>query len=410
MDAIDRMARPRQKRGQRLGQRQVIFDKQQTHGFPRTASLVEPPPLPQFQIPVLERCPHIGQGRAMWRILLLLLAVPACADPTRFPAPEGEGAVLTLYSTLDTPLARPLIAAFQTRNPTVSVLYEDLLAAEIAARVIAETDAGQPTADFVFSSGMDLQVKLANDGYAQPVSVPLARDWPDWANWRDMAFALTYEPGVLVWHKPSFPDGPPVSRLEMIDWLKTPQARGRIGTYDVAHSAVGYLYLARDAEHFADIWSLVGAMGRAELQAFATSGEIIDRVADGRLALGYNILGSYADARARQSPDLGVVLLKDFTVVTSRVGLVPRAAARPDLGTAFLAFLMGREGQTIMADRLRIGAVSLEVSGQNSARAMEAALGDQLRPVPVSPGLLVYLDQSKRARLIARWQAALDAP
>jgi iron(III) transport system substrate-binding protein len=343
----------------------------------------------------------------MWRLLLPLLALPAWADPTRFPAPEGEEASLTLYSTLDTPLAQPLIAAFQTEHPTVTVVYEDLLAADIATRVTSETDAGQPTADFVFSSGMDLQVKLANDGYAQPVDVPLARDWPDWANWRDMAFALTYEPGVLVWHKPSFPQGPPQSRLEMIDWLKRPEAQGRIGTYDVARSAVGYLYLARDAEHFADIWSLVAAMGRAGLQTFSTSAEIIDRVEDGRLALGYNILGSYADARARANPDLGVVLLKDFTVVTSRVGLVPRAAARSDLGTAFLAFLMGREGQTIMADRLRLAAVSLEVSGQNTARAMEAALGDQLRPVPVSPGLLVYLDQAKRARLLERWHDAL---
>jgi iron(III) transport system substrate-binding protein len=344
----------------------------------------------------------------MWRILAFLIALPALADPARFPAPGDEAAVLTLYSTLDTPLAEPLIAAFQVGNPSITVLYEDLLAADIAQRVIAETDAGQPTADFVFSSGMDLQVKLANDGYAQPVDVPLARDWPDWANWRDMAFALTFEPGVLVWHKPSFPDGPPESRLKIIDWLKRPEARGRIGTYDINSSAVGYLYLARDAEHFADIWSLVAAMGRADLQTFSTSGEIIDRVADGRLALGYNILGSYADARARANPDLGVVLLKDFTVVTSRVGLVPRAAARPDLGSAFLAFLMGRDGQTIMADRLRLAAVSLEVSGQNSARAMEAALGDQLRPVPVSPGLLVYLDQSKRARMLALWRRALQ--
>lgn len=345
----------------------------------------------------------------MWRalILALVLTPPALAETQYFPAQGTGTATLTIYSTLDRPLAAPLITAFQTQNPGIAVLYDDLLATEIAARVIAETDAGATTADFVFSSAMDLQVKLANDGYAQPVTVPQAEGWPDWAQWRDTAFALTFEPGVLVWHKPSFPNGPPQSRLEMIDWLKTPEAKGRIGTYDVANSAVGYLYLARDAEHFADIWSLVAAMGRADLQVFRTSKDIIDRVADGRLALGYNILGSYADDRARAEPDLGIVLLKDFTVVTSRVGLVPRAAARPDLGQAFLAFLMGREGQTIMADRLRLAAVSLEVSGENSARAMEAALGDQLRPVPVSPGLLAYLDQSKRTKLLARWTAAL---
>jgi iron(III) transport system substrate-binding protein len=34
-------------------------------------------------------------------------------------------------------------------------------------------------------------------------------------------------------------------------------------------------------------------------------------------------------------------------------------------------------------------------------------LGDQLRPVPVSPGVLVYLDQAKRQRLLRLWREAL---
>jgi iron(III) transport system substrate-binding protein len=38
---------------------------------------------------------------------------------------------------------------------------------------------------------------------------------------------------------------------------------------------------------------------------------------------------------------------------------------------------------------------------------MQAALGDQLRPVPVSPGVLVYLDQAKRKRLLRLWNEAL---
>ena len=90
---------------------------------------------------------------------------------------------------------------------------------------------GGPTADFVFSSAMDMQIKLANDGYAQPVAVPAARDWPAWANWQDTAFALTFEPAVLVYHKPSFPDGPPQSRLDLMDWLRSAPARlrGKIG-------------------------------------------------------------------------------------------------------------------------------------------------------------------------------------
>lgn len=148
-------------------------------------------------------------------------------------------------------------------------------------------------------------------------------------------------------------------------------------------------------------------MAEAGLQTFPTSQDIISRVADGRLILGYNILGSYAADQARGAPDLGLVLLRDFTVVVSRVALVPRAAASPDLGAGFLAFLMSREGQTLLSEKLRLPAVSLEVSGADNARAMRAALGDQLRPVPVSPGVLVYLDQAKQKRIFRLWRAAL---
>lgn len=340
-------------------------------------------------------------------LCLTLAALPAAvrAESALYPAPSGDaGPELVIYSTLDTRLAAPLIAAFQTANPDTAVRYEDLLAGEIAARVKDETDAGRPTADFVFSSAMDLQIKLANDGYAQPVRAANARAWPAWASWQDTAFALTFEPAVLVYHKPDFPDGPPQSRLALLEWLRAAPPAS-IGTYDIEQSAVGYLFLARDAEHFPDIWSLLRQM--QGLQTFPTSQDIIDRVADGRLSLGYNILGSYAADQARGHPDLGFVLLRDFTVVVSRVALVPRAAASPDLGTAFLNFLMSRDGQTLLSEKLRLPAVSLEVSGANTGQAMQAALGPQLRPVAVSPGVLVYLDQSKRKRLIRLWRESL---
>ena len=345
-------------------------------------------------------------------VLAACLAVsPAGAEVFTFPALSGgDGPEVVIYSSLDERLAQPLIAGFQAENPEVAVRYEDLLTGEIATRITAETDAGGPTADFAFSSAMDLQVKLANDGYARPTDVPESEAWPRWANWRNMAFALTFEPAVLVYNRKAFAGRPPPStRFEMVKWLaeQGPAVHGRIGTYDIEKSAVGFLFLARDQEHYPDIWSVVRAMGTAGVQEFATSQEILDRVSDGRLFVGYNILGSYAADWARNHPDVGLVLPRDFTVVVSRVGLVPRAAGRPDLGERFLGFVMSKAGQTILAEKLRLPAVSLEVSDENSARTMEAALGAQLRPVPVSPGLLVYLDQSKRARLIARWHAAL---
>ena len=38
---------------------------------------------------------------------------------------------------------------------------------------------------------------------------------------------------------------------------------------------------------------------------------------------------------------------------------------------------------------------------------MDDLAGLRLKPVPVSPGLLAYLDGATRARLLARWNRAL---
>lgn len=343
---------------------------------------------------------------------LLALALPAFGDVTSYPALSNRpnAPELVVYSSLDEPLARPMIRAFQKANPDIAVRYEDMLTGEIHDRIVEETDGGQKTADFAFSSAMDLQVKLANDGYAQPSRLPMSARWPAWANWRDTAYALTFEPAVFVYHKPSFQKTPPPStRAEFIAYLRREgdAVFGRIGTYDIERSGVGFLFLSRDQEQFDDIWSVVKAMGSAGVKLYSTSEAILERVADGRFVLGYNILGSYAADWASNHPDVGIVLPKDYTVVMSRIGLVPQAARSPDLGRRFLEFFMSKEGQTILAQELEIPAVSPDVAEGNTATTMRDMLGGQLKPVPVSPGLMVYLDQVKRARLIARWNDEL---
>ncbi len=348
------------------------------------------------------------------RVLLAmaLLTTPAAAQLTLYPALEDgpDARTVTVYSSLDEPLARPMIDAFRAINPTVAVAYEDMQTADIYDRIVRETDAGQATADFAFSSAMDLQMKLANDGYAQPAIVPLSQSWPRWATWRDTAYALTYEPAVFVYNKPAFAaHGPPATRGELLDYLEAnaDAIYGRVGTYDIERSGVGFMFFSRDQEQYSDLWTLVGAMGAAGVKLYSTTSAIVERVADGQFVFGYNILGSYAAEAAARNPDLGIVLPRDYTIVTSRIGLVPKAAANPDLGGRYLDFFMSAEGQAIMADKLQIAALNPDVSGRNTANAMQLALGNQLRPVPVSPGLMVYLDQVKRARLIKRWNDAL---
>lgn len=353
------------------------------------------------------------KARALPFLLMLLCPIVAsAAQDTIFPALSGreDAPVLTVYSSLDSPLALPMISGFQKVNPDVTIRYFEMLTGEIYDRIVLETDAGQKTADFAFSSAMDLQVKLANDGYAQASDLPMSSRWPTWANWRNTVYALTFEPAVFVYHKPSFLAAPPPStRAELVNYLhdQGDAIHGRIGTYDIERSGVGFLFMSRDQEQFGDIWSVIGAMGAAGVKLYSTSEAILERVADGRFKLGYNIVGSYASNWASRHPNIGILLPKDYTVVMSRIGLVPQAAASPDLGRKYLEFFMSKEGQTILAREVQIPAVSPDVADANTGTALQKILGGQLKPVPVSLGLMVYLDQVKRARLISHWNDVL---
>ena len=348
--------------------------------------------------------------RLICSFFMLSCWISVAAAQTVFPAVNsGASRILTVYSSLDEDVSQPLVAAFQQLNPDVEVHYYELQTLEIYERVITEVDGGGTTADLLLSSAMDLQVKLANDGYAQDVG-SLVGNWPVWAKWRNSAFGLTFEPSVIVYHKPSFTNlKPPANRAELIELLTDNDNNlfRRAATYDIERAGLGFLFLARDQEHDRNIWRLINAMGSAGVKLYSNSSSILERVADGRLSLGYNILGSYAQNWIDRFPDLGIILPEDFTVVMSRIALVPKAARRPLLGRQLLSFLTSVEGQTVMARDLKLTALHPDITGENTASAFRKKFGPRLRPIPIGPGLVAYLDQVKRARFINRWNKAL---
>ena len=356
-----------------------------------------------------------GMIRCIIVMLFFMVAAPGPGmAQTLYPARNGAetSRVVTVYSSIDEAIALPLIDAFRDTNPTIAVRYVEAQTVDIYERVVQESDAGKPTADIAISSAMDLQMKLANDGYARRISSFASGQWPKWANWRDSAIGLTYEPAVIVYHKPDFVAAPPPqTRAELEQYLRanSNDLQGRIGTYDIERAGVGLLFLARDIENHRDIWSLVGAMGGAGVKLYSTSSAILERVADGRFALGYNILGSYAAEWAKTHPDIGIVMPRDYTVVMTRVAVVPMRAGSPDLGERFLQYLMSPEGQKVMAEQSGLPAIHPAVDGPNTATALIRQMGGQLRPAPLTPALMVYLDQAKRGRVVARWNKELRA-
>ena len=99
-------------------------------------------------------------------VTLLALSPPVFAQTPwqtewsqRLEAAKKEGKVV-VYATTDAVAANPLIKDFESLYPGIKVEYSDLNSTELYNRFIAEAAANNGTADVLWSSAMDLQVKL----------------------------------------------------------------------------------------------------------------------------------------------------------------------------------------------------------------------------------------------------------
>ncbi len=152
----------------------------------------------------------------------------------------------------------------------------------------------------VISSAMDLQMKLANDGFASSLSDQSLGQVPAWARWRDVLVALAQEPVVTVLNRDAFSGAPiPETRTELAAILREnpDRYRGMLGTYDPMKSGAGYLFASQDARYSDTFWRLAEIMGGLRAQLYTTSSSMIEDVATGKIAMAYNVVGSYAMAR-----------------------------------------------------------------------------------------------------------------
>ncbi|GAC1340974.1 MAG: ABC transporter substrate-binding protein [Myxococcales bacterium] len=323
-------------------------------------------------------------------------------------AAEKEGK-LSVYSTTDAALVAPLLKDFAKLHPKITLEYNDMNSTELYNRVISEAAAGSGSGDFVWSSAMDLQIKLANDAYAQAYESPETPHLPQWANWRNEAFATTFEPIAFAYNKRLLkPEEVPQSHAELTRALAAnPERwRGKLTSYDPERSGIGFLLITQDARLDPNFAATERAYGAVGVKLYTSAGAMLERIGSGEHLLGFNIFGSYATARQRKDPSIGIVYPKDYTLVMSRIALIPKAAKHPNAAKLFLDYLLSKRGQELIANAA-LFSIRDDVEGATTAAALTKQLGGTLKPMPVGPSLLVYLDQAKRLEFLKQWQQAL---
>lgn len=336
-------------------------------------------------------------GFALGLIFLCSAASAIELEESRTYLVEDEQTVLRVLSTADVDVFEPILLAFQQRHPTISIQYDVASSADVMRGIYDEG----LVYDLAISSAMDLQIKLANDGFALDYRSDQTDGLPDWATWRDQVFAFTQEPTVLVVSQDAFRDKPyPKNREALIELLRTyaDEFDGKIGTYDLRVSGAGYLFATQDSRNTENFWQLTEVMGRLNARLYCCSGDMISDVADGTLAIAYNALGSYAQSRLDNTPGIEIIEMDDYVSVMLRTALIPvgaRSVAQSGLMIDFLASLNARP----------------DLVAQTGLPAVEALRPDEAperRPIRLGPGLLVFLDKMRRETFLRSWVSSME--
>jgi len=295
-------------------------------------------------------------------------------------------------------------------HPEIRLRYVELDAQPLFDRFLAESAAGRTGADILFSSAMDLQVKLVNDGFAQAHRSDNADKLPPWARWRSEIFGLTFEPVVMVVNPKTMSARLlPKNRVELVQSLRDDPRfwRGRVGTYDINASSVGYLLASQDARLSSEFGALTEALGDADVRTYQNVSVLLDDIESGKVALGYNVLGSYAKRRIASGAKLRIIYPEDYTLAIVRAAFIARDAPNSDGAHVFLEYLMSIRGQRILATRSDLAAAREEIKGPYGRMGIAGAAVGPLRPIPIGPGLLTYLDRQKRERFLTNWNGAI---
>ena len=342
---------------------------------------------------------------------LVLFPTPAvqAQTMTRFPALTTQVDTLSIHAATDLYALEPLIRDFQQLSPGTLVEIVEYVTNDLfstAARTCAD---GGSLGDVLLSSSVDQLVKLANDGCAQRIEgADLARA-PRWANWRDEVFGFTFEPIVMVYNRDSVSaDDVPRTHLELAELLRrdADRYRGRVGTYDVRLSGIGYLLAFNDARQTTTTYGrLLESLGRAQVVVRCCTSQILDEVAAGRLLIGYNMLGSYAYERVRRGQPIGIVMPADYTLVLSRGAMVPVRAPNPNLATRFVNYLLSERGQSVGKSQSFF--FGLDGSTPPGIEGPDVVTSGIARPIPVDPTLLAVQDAARRKRFLEDWSQSM---
>ncbi|WP_299692464.1 ABC transporter substrate-binding protein [uncultured Vibrio sp.] len=344
---------------------------------------------------------------------------------------------------------RPLLVEFRRRNPDIELTYIEESTIDLYHNMLSgEYD----STDVIASSAMDLQVKLVNDGNAQPYLSLETQSLPSRAKWRNEIFAFTYEPAVIAYNHQLLETiaKEPVSELQtradMLEFIRnySDQMDGLIGTFDIDSVGVGYLLWSYDSQQTASYGRILESFGIHNAKLYSSSKAMLDALNKGKIAFAYNVLGTYANSVTRSNPHIKLLLPKDYTTAIMRTAFIKKDAPNPYAARRYIDFLLSINGQQILAESSSLSPIRTSVTSHSTGTSYSASNNHSaankrpaddhhlagnshvagnspikrselyfqqergpIRSIPLGLRLLIMTDKLKREVLINEWKSAL---
>ncbi|WP_344846560.1 ABC transporter substrate-binding protein [Celeribacter arenosi] len=332
-------------------------------------------------------------------IALFLWALPVAGQEAtqRFVAADAAPQTsLLVRSTTDISIFAPALEAFVTQFPTVQIQYEQWGSNALYSDSLSACEGQSLPADIVISSGVHQMVDLVNRACASEYRSDLTAQLPAARIWRDELWGITREAAVIIYNTDLISaEDAPRTRFDLLDLMRRPSDDliGKIATYDVEASGLGFLFAFMDSQEAATFGGLLEGFARVDAVATCCSAEIIEGVESGQYKIAYNVLGSYVESV--QHKNLGVIHPEDYTMFLSRGLMIPKGASQRETAGVFLDFLLSPQGRAVLSKSTLIH--------DNNSDETSTTLSAE-RYIPIGPTLLVAMDKQRRGRFIAKWR------
>uniref|UniRef100_A6W2X8 ABC-type Fe3+ transport system, periplasmic component n=1 Tax=Marinomonas sp. (strain MWYL1) TaxID=400668 RepID=A6W2X8_MARMS len=327
--------------------------------------------------------------------------------PSLNKPPKYQEDVLAIYGAINHQAISPLFKAYQEKYPHVAIHYT-----ESNTRHLYEQFISQPNMrpDVMLSPAMDLQFKLANDGYALAYDSPELSNVPKDSHWRNELFGFTYEPIVTALNSDILVgEALPLSREQLLNLIRSKNhlLDDKIGLFDIQQSGLGYLAWAYDGQQSRSYGRLLEAFGTHQARLYTDTSSMLNALLKGQIFIAYNLVGAYSYQWSKKYAWIKTIMPTDYTTIIMRTAFIPRDAQQPTLAKRFIDLLLSPEGQHILANQSGITPISTKVKGPYSRDELSKLPHGIFRPIPLGLELLIQTDDAKKQLIYHEWDNAM---